>query len=153
MKSSLKKRKRSQCKVCSLSPSLLHTYYPRIHECDLTSYIVNLHLALVRKQCRKPSVIFIFRNPLLEFQKRADLEPSEAAIWILSGIASGKTRIVVGYDGLFLDLATRFWPTAMYWVESALGRCVQEKVCFYTVQRRERLTVPFFACICHSTVC
>jgi len=57
------------------------------------------------------------------FSGIADLDSDEAADWILDGVAKNRTRILVGYDAVMLDILSRFGgPHRAFGVWKALGR-------------------------------
>mmetsp|Transcript_33654 Transcript_33654/g.81436 ORF Transcript_33654/g.81436 Transcript_33654/m.81436 type:complete len:227 (+) Transcript_33654:431-1111(+) len=56
------------------------------------------------------------------FTEVCDLSAEEAADWILSGVARNKTRILVGYDAVLLDLMIRLGPRWSYEIWAAMGR-------------------------------
>jgi hypothetical protein len=88
----------------------------------------HVHVACVMPGGVKTGIV---RNALFEndsgadkrFQLGADLTADEAAEWILGGVATNDTRILVGYDALCFDMMSRFGgPHKAYDIYAALGR-------------------------------
>lgn len=57
-----------------------------------------------------------------EFDKIAGLSSSEAAAWILDGVAKNQTRILVGYDAVMFDKMNRINPHGGYDFYRALAQ-------------------------------
>jgi len=55
------------------------------------------------------------------FEQNVDLTSSEAAEWILDGVARDQYRILVGYDAWLLDKMVRTGPSMVYSFYEALG--------------------------------
>ncbi|GBG32173.1 Dehydrogenase/reductase SDR family member 7B [Hondaea fermentalgiana] len=57
-----------------------------------------------------------------DFDKIPGMPASEAAAWILDGVANDQTRIIVGYDAILWDKMARISPHGIYSVYRALSR-------------------------------